>query len=78
MSRLADRCATLAALPVRERVVEALRDATRGARLPARAEIATTDLARLVGADVSHVRRVLRELTRDGVVDYARSRITIL
>jgi CRP-like cAMP-binding protein len=76
--RLADRCATLAALPVRERVVDALREATRDARLPARAEMTTTDLARLVGADVSHVRRVLRELKRDGVVDYARSRIAVL
>jgi CRP-like cAMP-binding protein len=75
---LVDRCATLAALPVRDRIVDALRDASRsGTRLAVPLSLTTADLTRLVGADASHVCRVLRTLRREGFVDFSRGRIAV-
>jgi len=77
--RLIARYAARATPSARGRVVALLRDAGgQPLRYPATIHMTTAEIAGLVGADESHVRRVLRQLRDEGAIDFRRGRIVLL
>jgi CRP-like cAMP-binding protein len=72
------RYAARTTLSVRDRVVVFLHEeARRIGRLPCPISVGPADLADLVGADPSHVYRVLRDLRTARTIDFARGRIVV-
>lgn len=75
---LVRRYTARAALSVRDRVQILLdEEASRLDRLPGPVPLGPADLAAIIGADPSHLYRVLRELRAAGTIDFSRGRITV-
>jgi CRP-like cAMP-binding protein len=72
------RCGELGCLDARERLARVLIDHAPGEVPPLLVRLSTVDLAMLVGADASHVWRLLRAFRREHLVDTIKGRIVIL
>lgn len=77
-SQLSQRCGELGCLSARERLARVLIEHASGDTPPIRVRVATVDVAMLVGADSSHVWRLLRAFRREGLVDTIKGRIVVL
>jgi len=74
----ADRCAALRSKTVRHRVLSALAELCDGAiAYPVIVALPMQELAAIVGADLTHVCRVMRALRDEGIVDYGKRRLAI-
>jgi CRP-like cAMP-binding protein len=75
---LADRCAALQSQTVRDRVLTILSELSQeSGAFPIDLALPMQELAVMVGADLTHVCRVMRSLRADGVVDYGKRRLAI-
>ena len=75
---LADRCAALQSQSVRDRVLAVLAELSQGAATyPTTLALPMPELAVMVGADLAHVCRIMRQLRTDGIVDYGKRRLAI-
>jgi CRP-like cAMP-binding protein len=75
---LADRCAALQSQSVRDRILSVLSELSQDASsYPATLALPMPDLAVMVGADLSHVSRIMRGLHVEGAVDYGKRRLAI-
>jgi len=74
----AERCGALGCLDARTHLERILAELSALSPVrPARIPVGVTELAGLLGVDASHVRRLVRRLEQEGLIENRRGRITV-